>query len=561
MYYLILLLITSPYLKIINSFFEQDEWHNIGWHIYNIGRFNNSFLELLRYYILGPLPVTQLFNILNFKLFEIKSVIPSILIFIFIILNGILWIKLLRNFTESKIIYFGSLLFGYLTFLGSQGVSWVIPSVSVQLSFFLFLLSINLFIKFIKKSKKFYLIFSLTLFILSFFSKQTVAFLIFLFPVVDISLSNNKLKKIISKYLLISLGLILSILIINSNSVIVSNVGLGRFTGKTQILLNFILIPLKSISQIVIGETQIIRNISKYLLNDYYINSNAASTIYTIGTDFVSVFISFIFILPSIFIIKNIKDRKLIMISITGYILSFIPLFFDKYSTGVGFLESRYYFLPSFFLGIYLSIILDFILMKLSVIKQKWMRNQMKLILYIGLITYFIFQVNLITIDISSKNSYTNKRKEILSQSIEILNIDDYKKFVLYIEDKNYPIKNFENVTGTFFQTGFLYPFLVSNYKEIPYQVFENDDFWSINFNKVKITNEYSIGLFYDFESLSKFVKDNPEFIDNVYHLEFNYENINNQKYSGNFKDIIYAEVSSDTNILRKKLYEQKKQI
>ena len=77
----------------------------------------------------------------------------------------------------------------------------------------------------------------------------------------------------------------------------------------------------------------------------------------------------------------------------------------------------------------------------------------------------------------------TQKRKDILGYIEKEISLKKGEDFILYINDVNHPNLELKNVTGTYFQTGVLYPFLVYSFDQenISYKNFEDDQYW---FNK-----------------------------------------------------------------------------
>src|SRR5690606_28436708 len=173
------------------------------------------------------------------------------------------------------------------------------------------------------------------------------------------------------------------------------------------------------------------------------------------------------------------KRRPIFFFALTLYLLSFVPYILDKFSTGTGYLESRYYYISAFAFGLLLFIYLEFLLSKRS--------KYIQLLIMAIPAVLILFNAVLIRQEITLRNELTNKRKEILEYSkSEFINELD-SSFIIYIQDSNIPNPLINNVTGMYFQTGFLYPFLVYVYGtgQVPASVFADDFFWDSSFQGV----------------------------------------------------------------------------
>jgi glycosyltransferase involved in cell wall biosynthesis len=90
------------YSPLFGSHFQQDEWHNIGWHIYNIGEY--GYWGALSIAATSWIPVTQVYNFFSYTIFGTKLFSDVIFLFSLLFLNIYLLITLLSYFSKSKLI-------------------------------------------------------------------------------------------------------------------------------------------------------------------------------------------------------------------------------------------------------------------------------------------------------------------------------------------------------------------------------------------------------------------------------------------------------------------------
>ncbi len=553
---LAIIFILFTFFPILFSHFQQDEWHNFAWHIYNMNA--HGFWDGLQKSIFSFLPVTQGFNFLNYQLFGIQNIFPAVTILVLIWANSSLWGKNIYSISKSKLISIGSTLFGYLSVISHQAVSWVMPAIATQFAFLFINLSIYYVIKARTLNNQKYLLYVLLFSFLAIFSKVN-AFFIFLFlPVLYLIIHSSKInysliKKIIGAGV-VTLSIVIGYVLLQPPT---HKIGAGRYvSSKKQLVANTVLLPTKSISQLIIDQPKLIYSWSSDFLTIYYGRPNDQLLFQTLLTDYLSVVLSLIFILIFVLFFRITKKNKsTFLFGVSFYYLSFIPYFFDKFSTGTGFLESRYYYLSAFGLGIVLFLFVDYIFKSyLSMtVWQSWIRKSIYFIIW----GYLVWSGVTISNQIIDYNEATSKRIEILDFIKNRVYINEADDVILFIQDSNYPNSQVTNITGTNFQTGLLYPFLVYSFDtgQVPYQVFEDDFYWNMEFQGGRqVSGEY-IGLFYDFERLQTYIRENNLSSEAIYAFDFDYSKLqNNSQARGNFYDLPYVTYTDITQEIRQQI-------
>lgn len=557
---LFILAILATYFPIVQSYFQQDEWFDFGFEqIKWVSEY--GFLTALKKALFSLSPIVQTYNLLNYQLFGIQNLFPAVTVLILLTINSLLWYKLIYSLSKNRLISSISILFGYLSFISSQSVTWVMPAVAIQFSFLFTNLSILSYLRFEEK-KNWKSLLSLLLFlVLAIFSKFNSFFLIIFFPLLylirNYKIVNFKenLKKITPPILLFSFLFYIFFL----EKLHIFKFGVGRFVqGKTQILINLFFLPLKSISQILISNPPAIYSLGEQLLTKYYRHIPDDFLKYIFFAEFLSIIFSFLFIGLFLITMWNLVRayKNFLIFLVTFYFLSFIPYSLDLFSTGTGFLESRYYNLASFAIGSVFGLFFFVLWKKISLLKNIIAKRILLFFLASLLVFYFSFNIGLIQKNLLQSNNITKKRENILKITSEQVGMKVGKRFIIYIQDVNYFGTSDINITGRNFQTGFLYPFLVYNfkYKQIPHGVFDDYFFWDMNFQGVKKTDDYEIGLFYEFDKLKEYVNKNNFPIEYIYAFRFDYSKANKNNSFSNYKDIIHAEYVDITDQIEDKL-------
>ena len=548
-------LIVILYIPLLHKYFEQDEWHNFGWQIYTLS--NMSLTEKLLSLLTSNLPTVQLFNFLNYYIFGVNNVFPAISVLILIISNSIVWYILVKKITKDSFIACLSILFGFVNVLSLQSVSWVIPAVASQLSFLFSTLAIVTVYSYVKTSKKVNLLYAILFSILAFTSRHNAIFIVFYLPLFYLLISPKvtvfKLVQLLKSGLVITAAFMLFLWFKFGGL----RFGDDRFVSEPiQMLVNFFVIPIKAISQLLFYDPR-----SMYVIGDWFVENRFGLqpndiVVQSILTELLSIILSLFVILIVVLIGFTAKKyRKSLIIFSIYYYMSFMPYIVDKFSTGTGFLESRYYQMGAFGLGVIVAIVLKHLISVGLKFKNRYYKWSMLLLIVSIAFVYLFFSYATISDELYRQVDVTTKRKEVLQAMKNTIVTNAGKNFIIYVNDRGIESQN--PVTNMYYQTGVLYPLLVLSYDsgKIDPAFFEDDVLWDYSYTGTMIKNNQKIGIYYSRSDLIDAIKANNFSIEDVYSYTFDYSDIPDQGANGfNVNDFTYVKYKDSTQETRDSL-------
>lgn len=548
----VLLVFISLYFNLLYKYFEQDEWHNFGIQIYNTSSLNT--VELLTSIFLHSLPITQLYNFINFSLFGVNNTFPAITVIVLILVNSFFWYKNVATISRNNIVALGAILFAYLSPIAIQSITWVIPAVASQLALLFLNLSFFFYIKYLNNEKLKSLLLVGIFTLLAIFSKQNSIFLILFYPFLYLYYKGFTRERIIRaiKFFIFPAILFVGLYLFKIGGI---RLGESRFvSGIIDIFNNSLLLPSKSLTQLLFPYPKYFYELpaNKYIIKIFSMLTFIEPQDITLVVQLLIalVFGSFGILLFLISKDKHLK-RSIVVFSIF-FITSFLPFTLDKFSTGNLYMESRYYQLGAFGLGTVVSIL---IILLVNIFSKNKFTQRIIILLIVFFSSLYLTNSYLDVKDQLSKQiEVTQKREEIL-EFIKQKVPQSSKNVILYTENVNHGSSS--NITGEYFQTGLLYPFLVysypSDYSNPNY--FEDDTLWDYTLQGVYEKDGYLTGIFYDFNKLNEYMRKNPGHISSLYSFQFDYQNIkNNTNADGNFYDLRFVEFRDVSNEIRDKV-------
>ncbi len=295
-----MLVVGLIYSKILNGFFQQDEWFSFGWYVIHK---NLNWVERLvfvfapnigHYNPLTNLLQDRLYALWGMNYFNFAAV--GILLHMVVVLTFYFFAKLF--FGKNKLLPFlATILFG-LTASIHQGVSWVVADLSTLIASIFGLLSAMVFLKFVGNKKTKYLISSILLLITSLLFKEVsiglfLLYIVYLF-LYDKSKSRFKDIALVLFFALIYFFTRVAMLFLPG----ITNDKLVTASQSTNLIFyNFATIPLKIITQILVP-SDFLMGISKYMSNFYSVNGVMSFLSITGG------------LVASILIVKFLYQRK-----------------------------------------------------------------------------------------------------------------------------------------------------------------------------------------------------------------------------------------------------------
>jgi hypothetical protein len=327
-------------------------------------------------------------------------------------------------------------------------------------------------------------------------------------------------------------------------------IGQERFIhSRSQILLNILILPAKSFSQLLLNKYSYMDELARSVMARYYLNVAPSTREMGVITELFAIIISLLCVVLFL-VTTSLSDarRKQALFFAVFFGLCFSPYIFDKFSTATAMLESRYFFLPAFSAGALIMIWFENVLNRLSAI-SKWKAAGFLVLCSVAAIVYLAHNIySIFTWEILSAQM-TQKRVEVLDFAKKQFVVDNSGDLIVFIREIHTTPASAKNVTGSLYQTGFMYPFLVYSYPSgrIPYQVFEDRTFWNMEFQGVKEVEGRKFGLFYDYAALQSYVLANQIPAESLYALELDYSVSDSRKTKifpiFAFSDVKYRDV------------------
>lgn len=459
----LLIVIYLTYKIIFQNYFEQDEWAVMAdMIVFGNLPFGEKLSRMLTTSSIFShfIPLTTLLSFVINKLFGLNFEYYAALSIAMHYLNSLLVYVLALKLTRKTLIAIASSFLFAVHNLSSQVITWIASSLGAGLSTLFLLLSVVLFIIYIDKRRKTFLVFSVATFIASLFLKETSLTLIFLFPIlliINISGKKNKNQiKEIAKTLFFpaavlayfALKLFFSKLFPHPVPTVIAEAPSLIYT-----LIKIIFYPVISLSQIFDPGGQLFILSPKLISEIYPFLDNIPQTpkvVEFVVPDVLYLLLSIIFILivcvTFIFAKKdNIHLSKIILISLSTFLLSILPYVpLPRFST---YLEQRYYYTPNIFASLLAAAVIYYWTNKIF---PKFLAR----IVFVFLIGSVVFQnYTLIQQNIAKRVSVAKERKQILSDIKRNVPVLKREKNVFYVtgNGEDYLIENLKVP----FQSGF----------------------------------------------------------------------------------------------------------
>lgn len=501
------------YYRLVNVFYQQDEWQALGHFLAN-GHYtifsNLSFPQLI--FGEGRILTSALFYLFfvfspynTIFLSLVAIVLQGINTFFIYLISQKIFKYSLTSFTLSIIFLTNSVF--------DQSIIWFGGSLATLLAGLFILLSLYFYLSYLneKRNSKFVLAF-ICLFISIYFKEVGVPLLI-LYPLLYILEKKREYKEFLKVSILPVLYFILFGLV-RVGEIIYSSHKVGDYVSKSTpikhtLLINVLLYPLTGFSQSLIPDVFMYTKAKEFFVNYYntFLHTlNPDLIAQTVVTDFITALLSLGIIGLLLVISVKLKKLKVFLFSILFYFFSMLPYIFIL--RGSSYLESRYYYIP--FIGVLfcLGILIDWLL-----------QNKNKLITVISLIligVYSLWNTGFISNELKVQIDLASQRKTILysvKKTIPVIK----PQTVIYVEsDYSYIVGN----NPLPFQEGIGYTFLVwlSDKKHLYFQDLLNQNYlWDIGSEGFARDDKYGYGFFTNYSDLKDSVKKNNIQIDNVY--------------------------------------------
>ncbi|MBI2031226.1 MAG: hypothetical protein HYT08_01290 [Candidatus Levybacteria bacterium] len=343
------------YRDLIQTFYQQDEWHTLGTLRAEGISYIFSGPSLTGLLLLENRPLARLTNLVLFGQFPL-NIIPLFLFSTFFhTINSYLLYKIAYRFIRNHFFSALVVLFFIFNATSKQAVLWFGASTGTLPAVSFILLSILFFLNFLHSKKTFYLIGSVITLSISLGFKENALFLFLLFPFVEFVYfisKKNKVKVSRFSFFFLFLGILIFVLkFLSLFFTVTSNtryIGSEVSGGLLRLVWAAITYPFESLSQIIIpGEIifPLSRKVTEIIFPYFEPTGYAGIISEQIIVEFISVLAASLFILPILFFLFSRKEKWPIIFSFPFYLLAFIP--FIVLIKPNGYLESRYYYLPA----------------------------------------------------------------------------------------------------------------------------------------------------------------------------------------------------------------------
>lgn len=514
-----LLIFSLTYGKILNGFFQQDEWFTFGsYTTYQ----NSSLLSILKYlFAFNVGHYNPLTNMVQFILFRIWGInyVKFALFGIVLEIGNIFCIFIL-----AKRIFKKDILFAYLATLlflsfaaSSQAVSWVLVNTATLSSSFFGIVSVIFFYDYIAKKKKLFLIYSLFILLVSLLFKEIT---IGLFPLYFIILLFISLKDIL--YVMIP-GLFY--FIFRVLMFFTPNPASEKIVTQTlpikYLILDFITLPFKSLSQVLIPQDAIIY-IARFIALFFpkYAGSPGTTKFdlfalnQVLGPLSVAIALVFVTLALILFFRGKITNLKIIYcLSLLWVFLNSLIFALSPETTGVTVLvDSR----NLYFISIGVAFFMTCVLKSLNI------KNNKKAIILVSL---FILNIFFLNQDLTQVTNLGAVRKRILNKIY-----NDHPKLagkqVFYFESNSSYFGLPTEVKIPPFQSGFGQTLLVwySRNQILPIDFYKNHFLWPIDSEGYKEVNGVGFGYYRNFTDLAQFLAKNKSNEPNIIAYRFNFQ-------------------------------------
>lgn len=505
-------IISLFYLKLLNGFFQQDEWYSFGYFLLNR---NLNFQELLKFVFAPNIthynPITVLIEYILFSSWGMdysKFMLLGIILHIITVFS--LYVLANKIFKDNLLSFLTALLFGVFASI-YQGAGWVIVDIATTLSTILCINAARYFLDYLESKKNKYIIYSCILISVSLFVKEIGIGLFPLFLIV-IFFYGTKKKKI--KNILILLMVFIFYLILRVIMTIFSPHAGGELVTESQsirnLIYNFFTVPLRSITQIFFP-SEFIHSVASNITHlipsnirgdtnspafDEFVLKRVMEAISVVGG-----IIVYLICILLIFIKRKARFNFLVLFSLGWVILnSFIISFSPGRSEIIFAVDSR----NLYFLSIGVAILVITMFKFLNVKK-----NKIKIIL---LFLFFLFNFFYLNKNLENFTSIGNIRKNILYKIQS-----DYPKLpqetVFYTESDSSFYGLPESTKILPFQSGFgqtlLAYYAIKN--NFPKEFFRDNFLWNIDSQGYKKVGSVGFGYFWKFEDLTKFYASNKD--------------------------------------------------
>ncbi len=506
---ILLVIVIVFYSQIINSYFEQDEWHSFGHYIYV---FSNSLSDALAIILKGGLlahftPLSLLTKSTIFNLFGLDEkpyFVVSILLHSTVVVS--LYFFLLDLLKKKKSAFLGALFFA-LSASNHQAITWIGTFEGILGSTLFGILSLLTY------KRRFWL--SLVFIFVSLLYRENALTFYGILIVSSIFIEKNlnrflKLLSVAFMYLFLKFSYIFF-----GQASATTNLTSQPTDYLNNIVYNLATLPLKFISQIFVPQDVLI-NAANWLTPRLIEFLPDPNKIWVVSNDYSFELIALLLgaIVTLLVFLTTRKNTKILFLYFTFNLFSSLPLVItNKYLI---YPDSRYFYTASIAASIYIG----YLFSKFDNPKKFFYKTIVVLFFALLVVTnvYYLQKT------FEHLLSQAKIRKDIVYAVNSYLPILPQKSLVYVESDRaHYGI----NKKILPFQSGFGQLLLV-NYEQkqkIPVYFFRDEFLWGIQDQGYKEADDFGFGFFYDQTQMENIIEKEKIPVESVYAFSFNSNN------------------------------------
>jgi hypothetical protein len=514
----ILIVILISYWGIWNVFFQQDEWLGLGGAIYRKQTFGTlgSIAQVFNFSnpneVVRFLPVTSILNYLLYSNLGINIKAYGLFSLLIALSCSLIFSEIVYKLTSSRIVGLMAAAFWVTNNLAYQAFTWIATMVPSLLTTLFFLLSLYLMLLYNDNKKRSYLISSIVLVTMSLFSKESSVFYIVTYSLLIWFLFRGKLfsrEKIkLTTLFLIPLAISLIVPRLISLSFNQSNFSPSvDSANQSEIIYNLFLIPARTLSQVYLPQEKTYELAYKANTIHYSAQTNGF-VVESIIAESTSLLVSFYFLLASfiLVLVANVKEKKIIYISMASFLASTLPFIIFKNESAV--LENRFYIFPALWASLLLSLFIYILCSRIPKVKIP--------VIFLIFICIVFYNVTGIHKHLKQDIKTGGYRRNILDTIAEVKpKLGQNNIFYFYTENNGF--YEFQSGTGQMLAT-WLY-----DSGRIPKEALIDRDFWDLSYEGIKAYPKGKYGYFMSYDKLYSAIKENPDIkIDEVHSFYWN---------------------------------------
>ncbi|HUD20152.1 MAG TPA: hypothetical protein VMR81_06950 [Patescibacteria group bacterium] len=518
------------YWNISKLYYLNDEWAQLG-----IVKVNGLYASLQSFSLLDILMGNgrvfgTVINNIFFRYFPLNPWPFAIIAFIFHPINSLLVYKISKKLTSNTWISLISWGFFLTCSVSHQALSELTNPVQVLISTFFVLLSLNIFIEYMRTEKGYQFIVSWLCAYTAFLFKDSTMYTFILLPILFVIFYSGKRKLITFVKLHICQAIIMIVTAVSRvigyygspgiNAVAIVKIPLWMHFSN-----NIIMYPLASLSQFLIPYRFMYKIVPWFVRINYPVTMvyvTDPNVVYDLmASDFIAVILSFVLIfLFAYSLFRGVIKRKTALVLGVLYILNFMPIAAFLPWKNASYMESRYLYA----IAVPASIIFGSIFYSLFQFIQVFTKRKIEKVILIicavlFLCLFFVKQISIIRREVYANVIRGNNTKNVVSQLTRMVPTLPDKPVIYIGGEGNYG--HFNQKVPLELGPGYVIMTLYYDQGKIPKSLINQVFLETMASQGYKESEGKGFGYFWDKNQLLELIKNNTISIDQVVALNY----------------------------------------